>query len=163
MELCPDGSVPPTPSGRCCPSALLCPRDCRTADCRVYHCRDGSVAPVPPGSCCPDPRLCLDSLSLTCSQEECGPALCPNGDLAPLSPGYCCPDPALCPMADCDLKASLCHPEVCEDGSLAPIPRAECCPRSRVVHLDVEECSEELLTPALLCHKEPARASKAPY
>ena len=33
----------------------------------------------------------------------------------------------------------------------------------RVVHLDVEEWSEELLTPALLCHKEPARASKAPY
>ena len=34
---------------------------------------------------------------------------------------------------------------------------------SRVVQLDVEEWSEELLAPALLCHKEPARASKAPY
>ena len=32
-----------------------------------------------------------------------------------------------------------------------------------MVHLDVEEKTEELLTPALLCHKEPARASKAPY
>ena len=32
-----------------------------------------------------------------------------------------------------------------------------------VLHLDVEERSEELLAPALLCHKEPARASKAPY
>ena len=27
----------------------------------------------------------------------------------------------------------------------------------RVLHLDVEERSEELLAPALLCHKEPAR------
>ena len=35
--------------------------------------------------------------------------------------------------------------------------------QTRVVHLDVEEWSEELLTPALLCHKEPAQASKAPY
>ena len=35
--------------------------------------------------------------------------------------------------------------------------------QARVLHLDVEEWSEELLTPALLCHKEPARASKAPY
>ena len=34
---------------------------------------------------------------------------------------------------------------------------------NRVLHLDVEEWSEDLLTPALLCHKEPARASKAPY
>ena len=34
---------------------------------------------------------------------------------------------------------------------------------SRVLHLDVEVRSEELLTPALLCHKEPARASNAPY
>ena len=33
----------------------------------------------------------------------------------------------------------------------------------RLVHLDVEEWSEELLAPALLCHKEPARASKARY
>ena len=33
----------------------------------------------------------------------------------------------------------------------------------RVVHLDVEVRSEELLAPALLCHKERARASKAPY
>ena len=33
----------------------------------------------------------------------------------------------------------------------------------RVVHLDVEVRSEELLAPALLCNKEPARASKAPY
>ena len=33
---------------------------------------------------------------------------------------------------------------------------------SRVVHLDVEVRSDELLAPALLCHKEPARASKAP-
>ena len=33
----------------------------------------------------------------------------------------------------------------------------------RLVHLDVEVRSEELLAPALLCHKEPARASKAPY
>ena len=32
---------------------------------------------------------------------------------------------------------------------------------SSVVHLDVEDTSEELLTPALLCHKEPA--SEAPY
>ena len=32
----------------------------------------------------------------------------------------------------------------------------------RLVHLDVEVRSEELLAPALLCHKEPARASKAP-
>ena len=35
--------------------------------------------------------------------------------------------------------------------------------QDRLVHLDVEEWSEELLAPALLCHKEPARASKAPY
>ena len=34
---------------------------------------------------------------------------------------------------------------------------------SRVLHLDVEVRSEELLTPALLCHKEPARASKTNY
>ena len=33
--------------------------------------------------------------------------------------------------------------------------------KGRVLHLDVEERSEELLAPALLCHKEPARASKA--
>ena len=25
-ELCPGGDIPPTPEGRCCPSALLCPR-----------------------------------------------------------------------------------------------------------------------------------------
>ena len=30
---------------------------------------------------------------------------------------------------------------------------------TRLVHLDVEDISEELLVPALLCHKEPARAS----
>ena len=35
--------------------------------------------------------------------------------------------------------------------------------RTRLVHLDVEECSEELLAPAVLYHKEPARASKASY
>ena len=34
--------------------------------------------------------------------------------------------------------------------------------QDRVLHLDVEVRSEELLAPALLCHKEPARASKAP-
>ena len=34
---------------------------------------------------------------------------------------------------------------------------------SRLVHLDVEVRSEDLLALALLCHKEPARASKAPY
>ena len=28
----------------------------------------------------------------------------------------------------------------------------------RLVHLDVEDTSEELLSPALLCHKEPARS-----
>ena len=33
----------------------------------------------------------------------------------------------------------------------------------RVLHLDVEVRSEELLMQALLCHKEPARTSKAPY
>ena len=33
----------------------------------------------------------------------------------------------------------------------------------RLVHLDVEVRTEELLAPALLCHKEPARAFKAPY
>ena len=33
----------------------------------------------------------------------------------------------------------------------------------RLVHLDVEVRPEEWLAPALLCHKEPARASKAPY
>jgi len=155
VELCTDGSVPPTPPGRCCPSALLCPRDCRTAgDCRLYHCRDGSLAPTPPGSCCPDPRLCLDSLSLTCSREECdGPGLCPNGDLAPTAPGHCCPDPGLCPMADCD--TSLCLPEECEDGSLAPIPRAECCPRASQCSLTdcgqvrclLERCSDGSVAP----------------
>ena len=31
-----------------------------------------------------------------------------------------------------------------------------------VVHLDVEDTSEELLTPALLCHKEPARSKQRP-
>ena len=35
------------------------------------------------------------------------------------------------------------------------------CLQYRMVHLHVEEWSEELLAPALLCHKEPARASKA--
>jgi len=155
VELCPDGSVPPTPPGRCCPSGLLCPRDCGTeGDCRVYHCRDGSVAPVPPGHCCPDPHLCHDSLSLTCSQEEClGPALCPNGDLAPVAPGHCCPDPRLCPMADCDAKA--CIPEVCDDGSLAPIPRSECCPRTSQcsvtdcgqVRCLLERCSDGSIAP----------------
>ena len=35
--------------------------------------------------------------------------------------------------------------------------------QARVLHLDVEERSEELQAPALLCHKEPARAYKAPY
>ena len=33
---------------------------------------------------------------------------------------------------------------------------------SRVVHLDVEDRSEELLAPALLCHKEPARRIQSP-
>ena len=32
----------------------------------------------------------------------------------------------------------------------------------RAVHLHVEDCSEELLAPVILCHEEPARASKAP-
>ena len=44
--------------------------------------------------------------------------------------------------------------------------QAECHPLSfstRRVHLDVEVRSQELLAPALLCHKEPARASEAPY
>ena len=87
VELCPDGSVPPTPPGRCCPSGLLCPRDCQGVTCNIYHCRDGSVAPVSPGLCCPDPLLCLDSLS--CAEWECPPAFCPNGDLAPHPPGNC--------------------------------------------------------------------------
>ena len=33
---------------------------------------------------------------------------------------------------------------------------------NRVVHLDVEDTSEELLAPALLCHKEPARRIQSP-
>ena len=33
---------------------------------------------------------------------------------------------------------------------------------SRLVHLDVEDRSEELLAPALLCHKEPARHIQSP-
>ena len=54
------------------------------------------------------------------------------------------------------------------DGLFGRIPRrvledARLVKYNRVVHLDVEEKTEELLTPALLCHKEPARASKAPY
>ena len=32
-------------------------------------------------------------------------------------------------------------------------------PENRVVHLHVQDCSEESLAPAILCHKEPARAS----
>ena len=32
----------------------------------------------------------------------------------------------------------------------------------RLVHLDVEDTSEELLAPALLCHKEPARRIQSP-
>ena len=32
----------------------------------------------------------------------------------------------------------------------------------RVVHLDVEVSSEELLAPAILCHKEPARRIQSP-
>ena len=34
--------------------------------------------------------------------------------------------------------------------------------RIRLVHLDVEDSSEELLAPALLCHKEPARRIQSP-
>ena len=54
------------------------------------------------------------------------------------------------------------------DGLFGRIPRrvledARLVKYNRVVHLDVEEKTEELLTPALLCHKEPARAFKAPY
>ena len=34
--------------------------------------------------------------------------------------------------------------------------------RTKVLHLDVEERFEELLAPALLCHKEPARRIQSP-
>ena len=47
-------------------------------------------------------------------------------------------------------------------GTVLDIDIGPVCVEGRLVHLDVEVRSEELLAPALLCHKEPARASKAP-
>ena len=36
------------------------------------------------------------------------------------------------------------------------------CVGTRLVHLDVEDQVEEMLEPALLCHKEPARRIQSP-
>ena len=41
------------------------------------------------------------------------------------------------------------HPDISEELPVGP-------GEGRLVHLDVEVRSEELLAPALLCHKEPA-------
>ena len=127
-ELCPNGDIPPTPEGRCCPSALLCPRDnCDTVRCKVERCQDGSVAPVPVGQCCPDAFYCFDNI-VKCAEVDCPLQYCPNGDLAPVPAGQCCPDPDLCPYKQCDHVT--CIPEFCPTGQLAPIPVGQCCPKS---------------------------------
>jgi len=127
-ELCPNGDIPPTPEGRCCPSALLCPRDnCDTVRCKVERCQDGSVAPVPVGQCCPDAFYCFDNM-VKCAEVDCPQRFCPNGDLAPVPSGQCCPDPDMCPYKQCDHVT--CIPEFCPTGQLAPIPVGQCCPKS---------------------------------
>merc|ERR1712038_1216356 len=54
VELCPNGQMPPVPPGRCCPSALLCPREDCPSTCPQAICPDGRTAPTPAGKCCPD-------------------------------------------------------------------------------------------------------------
>merc|ERR1711862_2652 len=144
-ELCPNGDIPPTPEGRCCPSALLCPRDnCDTVRCKVERCQDGSVAPVPVGQCCPDAFYCFDNI-VKCAEVDCPLQYCPNGDLAPVPAGQCCPDPDLCPYKQCDHVT--CIPEFCPTGQLAPIPVGQCCPKSDQWTIS-KDMSDEQLTNA---------------
>lgn len=123
--------MPPVPPGRCCPSALLCPReDCPALPCPTATCPDGRQAPTPTGKCCPDQGLC-DRERLCASHDGgCQPEYCSNGELAPVPEGSCCPSSALCPLQHC--QGIFCPPKRCPlTGDLAPIPRDSCCPSHR--------------------------------
>ena len=61
----------------------------------------------------------------------------------------------------CDAAGRRCEAQVV--GRLRDTEGGRCLAEIRVLKLGVEVRSEELLAPALLCHKEPARVSKAPY
>ena len=97
---CPDGTSPPFPKCRCCPSEEDCFKkpDCSAVTCLREDCPDGSPAPTPSWSCCPDRNLCQRKVD--CSEVRCLIVhYCKDGSIAPFPEGQCCNDAKLCKPA----------------------------------------------------------------
>jgi hypothetical protein len=97
---CPDGQMPITPAGECCPSCPPPATGCDNVQCQpVKQCGEGEELQQPAGACCaacmpkPGNVACLE---IACPQDK----ECPLGYVSGDKVGGCCyqclPDPLFC-------------------------------------------------------------------
>jgi len=125
---CPDGAIPETQPGDCCPScpaASVPAPECAHITCGWPSCPDGAIPETKPGDCCPS---CPAPAANPCSSIACGwpwPR-CPGDAIPVTKPGDCCPS---CPEpSEFDCSEIDCGETLCPDGAI-PLPTTRsCCP-----------------------------------
>ena len=99
FPVCPDGAMPVTLTGQCCPSCPPSQLGCEGVMCTSPGaCAMGSTLGQPPGACC---RGCIpDPGGISCPKIACGDTTCPLGYVRGDQVGGCCtsclPDPLFC-------------------------------------------------------------------